>query len=902
MPSKKPSIDPESLRLAEDSDRTHNWKRFGPYLAARQWGTVREDYSADGSCWRYFPHEHARSRAYRWGEDGLLGWTDRQCRICFAVALWNGRDQILKERLFGLVHDEGNHGEDVKEEYCFLESTPTHSWCKALYKYPQGEFPYADLVAENGRRTRTQPEYELADTGAFVDDRYFDVEVVYAKASEEDTCIRLRVTNRGPDRAPIHILPTVWFRNSWSWGCDEEGCGLRPRLKRVDGRRVQIDEPTLGRYELALDEVDGVEADLYFTENETNVARLYGVKNPMSYVKDAFHDRVVHDRLDAVNEAGSGTKAAFHLRLDLAPGETRELRLRLRPVEGATKVRFGAPFQRVLDTRYSEYDAFHRLIEPAGILPAEREVCRQAYAGLLWSKQFYHYAVDSWLRGDSSQPPAPEARKTGRNHEWRHLHARDVISMPDTWEYPWFAAWDSAFHMVAMARVDAQFAKDQLLLFLREWYMAPNGAIPAYEFQFSDVNPPVHAWACWRVYKMTGKRGSRDRKFLARAFHKLLINFTWWVNRKDPKGNHLFSGGFLGLDNIGIFDRSRPLPGGAELLQADGTAWMAFYCLTMFAMAIELAQGDDAYEDIASKFFEHFVGICDAMNKIGGLGLWDEKDGFYHDVMLLDGKPTPLRVRSMVGLVPLIACEVISEEAFAGLPRMRRRIEWFLQNRHDLADGISYFDRDAKTGRGLLAIPSRARLERVLQRVFDETEFLSPHGLRSLSKAHEAQPFSMQIAGEEFGAEYEPGETKHRIFGGNSNWRGPVWFPLNYLITEALRRYHYFFGASLTVQVGSDPSQRMDLRQASFELERRLASLFMTNAGGARPCHGGDARYAQNPGWKDLVLFHEYFDGDTGKGLGASHQTGWTALAARCIEDLAGDRPAAAEKGARKRR
>ncbi len=882
-------LDPESQRLADDADRTRNWKRFGPYLAARQWGTVREDYSADGDCWRYFPHEHARSRAYRWGEDGLLGWTDRQCRICFAVALWNGRDPILKERLYGLVHHEGNHGEDVKEEYYFLESTPTHSWCKALYKYPQREFPYADLVAENGRRSRTEAEYELADTGIFAEDRYFDVEIVYAKAGEDDTCIRIRVTNRGPERAPLHVLPTVWFRNSWSWGCEEEGCGLRPRLRRVGDGRVQLDEPTLGRYEFALDDVEG--AELCFTENETNVERLFGVPNPTPYVKDAFHDLVVHGRAEAVNPAGNGTKSAWNVRLELAPGETRELRLRLCPSKEAPAKRFGKGFDDVLSSRRAEYEDFHALHEPAEMSPEERSVARQAYAGLLWSKQFYHYAVDPWLRGDSEQPPPPASRLEGRNHEWRHLHARDVLSMPDTWEYPWFAAWDSAFHMVAMARVDPQFAKDQLLLFLREWYMAPNGAIPAYEFQFSDVNPPVHAWACWRVYKMTATRGHRDVKFLARAFHKLMLNFTWWVNRKDPEGNNLFSGGFLGLDNIGIFDRSRPLPGGAQLLQADGTAWMAFYCLTMLGMAVELAQHDDAYEDVASKFFEHFVGICDAMNKIGGCGLWDEHDGFYYDVMLLDGHPTPLRVRSMVGLIPLVACEVITAEGVARLPNMRRRVDWFLKNRRDLADGISYFEQDPKTGLGLLAIPSRARLERVLQRVFDDDEFLSPYGLRSLSKAHDRNPFSMQIAGEDFRAEYEPGETRHQIFGGNSNWRGPVWFPLNYLLVEALRRYHYFFGDSLTVEIGKGSGRRMNLRDASFELERRLAALFLPDERGARPCHGGDARYAFDPGWKDLVLFHEYFHGDSGKGLGASHQTGWTALAARCLEDLAHARP-----------
>lgn len=891
MSQKKSSrVDPESERLGQDATRAANWKRFGPYLAARQWGTVREDYSADGDCWRYFPHDQARSRAYRWGEDGLLGWTDRQCRICFSVALWNGRDPILKERLFGLVHHEGNHGEDVKEEYFFLESTPTHSWCTALYKYPQREFPYVDLVEENGRRSRSEAEYELVDTGIFEGNRYFDVEVRYAKAGEDDTQIVLVVTNRGPEKATLSVLPTVWFRNVWSWGCHEEGCDVRPRLHRETDRRIRLDEPTLGRFELSLDEVAGGTPELVFTENETNVKRLYGGENAVPCVKDAFHEYVVNGRKDAISPKPSGTKAAWIVRLDLAAGESRELRLRLRPSADAPKDRFGKAFDRTLEARKSEHDAFYTAREPAQLRDDERRVVRQAYAGLLWSKQFYHYVVDSWLEGDPDQPKPPEAHRTGRNHEWRHLHARDVLSMPDTWEYPWFAAWDSAFHMVALARVDPWFAKDQLLLFLREWYMAPNGAIPAYEFQFGDVNPPVHAWACWRVYKMSADRGERDRKFLARAFHKLLLNFTWWVNRKDPDGNNLFAGGFLGLDNIGIFDRSRPLPGGAQLLQADGTAWMGFYCLTMLAIAVELAQEDDAYEDVASKFFEHFVGICDAMNKIGGNGLWDEVDGFYHDVMHLDGRAVPLRVRSLVGLMPLIACVVVTDESVEKLPQFRKRVDWFLKNRRDLADGISYFERDVATGRGLLALPSRERLQRVLQRLFDEDEFLSPHGVRSLSKAHDLAPFSMRIAGEDFRAEYEPGETKHRIFGGNSNWRGPVWFPINYLIAESLRRYHHFYGDSVTVEVGKGSGVRMNLREASFEIERRLGSLFLADADGHRPCHGGDARFAKDPAWKDLVLFHEYFHGDSGKGLGASHQTGWTALAARCIEDMAADR------------
>ena len=885
-------LDPERKRLELDADRSANWKRFGPYLSERQWGTVREDYSADGNCWSYFPHSHARSRAYRWGEDGLLGWSDRQCRVCFAVALWNEQDPILKERLFGLTNEEGNHGEDVKEEYYYLQATPTNSWCRGLYKYPQAEFPYRQLRAESRRRTKTDPEYELVDTGVFAEQRYFDVDISYAKAGPDDTLIRIVLTNRGPERAPLHVLPTLWFRNTWSWGCTEEGCDLRPRLRRTDAWRIAVDEPSLGPFEWSLERVRDGEVEQLYTENDSNLERLWGVSNPAAYVKDAFHERVVHGRTTAVNPALVGSKAAGWVRLSLEPGESRTLSLRLRPASSSKRPAFGVGFEREWKARQAEHDSFYRQHEPGVLRAEERAVVRQAYAGLLWSKQFYHYAVDGWLQGDKDQPRPPDDRLSGRNSDWRHVHARDVLSMPDAWEYPWFAAWDTAFHMVAMARIDPYFAKDQLLLLLREWYMAPNGALPAYEFQFADVNPPVHAWACWRVYKLTGPRGRRDRVFLARAFHKLLLNFTWWVNRKDPDGRNLFAGGFLGLDNIGIFDRSRPLPGGAQLLQADGTAWMAFYCLTMLAIAVELAQEDAAYEDVASKFFEHFVAICDAMNKLGGRGLWDETDGFYHDVMLLEGKSTPLRVRSMVGLVPLIACEVVTDEAVQSLPRMKRRVDWFLKHRRDLSEGISYLERDAQTGRGLLAIPSRERLQRVLSRVFDESEFLSPHGVRSLSKAHAARPFSLRIHGEDFRAEYEPAESRHRIFGGNSNWRGPVWFPLNYLLVEALRRYHHYYGPSFTVELGRGSGVQVDLRTAALELERRLASLFLPNADGQRPCHGDDRRYSHDPGWKDLILFHEYFHGDTGRGLGASHQTGWTALAARCLESVVAARQA----------
>ncbi len=888
MSQKTPHTDPESLRLEEDAKRESNWSRWGTYLSERQWGTVREDYSADGDCWNYFPHDHARSRAYRWGEDGLLGLTDRQCRTCFSIALWNGRDPILKERPFGLTNGQGNHGEDVKEQYFFLEATPTYSYARALYKYPWAEFPYEKLIQENAQRSREETEYEIEDTGVFDDQRYFDVFVEYAKAAPEDVLIRVTVHNRGDATATLHVLPTVWFRNVWSWGCEQEGCAVRPRAHRVDPTLIRLDEPSLGPMLLAFEPPDGLPLpELLFTENDTNVKRLYGTESTTPYVKDAFHEHVVHGNKDAVSPTGHGSKAAWIVRLEIEAGGSRTLRLRLFRKGEEPGEKFGKPFERTFATRKAEHDAFYAQLQPNKLSGAESLVVQRAYAGLLWSKQFYHYDVNAWLQGDPEQPTPPPERKSGRNADWKHFYARDVLSMPDGWEYPWFAAWDTAFHMLPMSQVDPTFTKRQLLLLLREWYMHPSGQIPAYEFAFGDVNPPVHAWACWRVYKKTGERGSRDRLFLARAFHKLLINFTWWVNRKDPFGNHLFAGGFLGLDNIGVFDRSRPLPGGGQLVQADGTAWMAFYCLTMLSMAVELARGDPAYEDVASKFFEHFVAICDAMNQLGGSGLWNEEDGFYYDQMVVDGKPIDLRVRSMVGLIPLFAVEVLTFDAIKDLPKLRQRIDWFLEHRRDLKTTISYLDFDRESGRGLLAIPSRERLTRVLRYVLDENEFLSPHGVRSMSAVHKDHPFRLRIDGEEFTAEYEPAESKHRIFGGNSNWRGPIWFPLNYLLIEALERYHHVYGDTFQVECPVGSGKKMDLQQVAEFLRARLATLFLPSEVGDRPCHGPSQSIAKDPHWKDLLLFHEYFDGDDGRGLGASHQTGWTALIAPAIESLA---------------
>ena len=877
----------EHERLRADRERQANWKRWGPYLSERQWSTVREDYSADGDAWRSFPFEQAHARAYRWGEDGLLGITDRQCRLCFALSLWNQRDPILKERLYGLTGPQGNHGEDVKELYYYLDSTPTHSYLKALYKYPQGEFPYQKLVEENARRGLSDPEFEITDTAAFAEERYFDVFVEYAKAATEDILIRITVHNRGPEEALLDVLPTLWYRNTWSW---EEG-STRPQLTLVDGmveathsglKSPMVDD--LGQHLLqAMTSSDGVQPQWLFTENDTNQTLLFDSPNASTYTKDAFNRHLIHGEADAINPAQTGTKAAALYRLNIPAGESVTLQLRLCEQGMTTATEFDAVFAQ----RIQEADAFYQTIIASNLVQAQ--IQRQALAGLLWSKQFYYYVVPEWLQGDAAFPPPPETRKDGRNHNWQHVYARDVLSMPDKWEYPWFAAWDAAFHMLPFAELDPDFAKEQLLLFLREWYMHPNGQLPAYEWKFSDVNPPVHAWACWRVYKITAPAGARDREFLERCFQKLLLNFTWWVNRKDSEGHNLFAGGFLGLDNIGIFDRSQPLPDGQRLEQADGTAWMAFYALTMLNMALELAQRPNgtintAYEDMASKFFEHFVQIVDAINNLGDEGLWDETDGFYYDELHVNGQPPlPLRTRSLVGLLPLIAVELLDEGRIALLPGFKKRMDWFLQHRSDLAHHVSYCQSGGTHGHRLLAIPSRERLERLLGYLLDEKEFLSPFGIRSLSKYHEAHPYTLHLNGGDHTVGYVPGESDSHMFGGNSNWRGPVWFPIAYLIVEALERYHHFYGNDFTVELPSGSGHRVTLQGAANEISRRMSRLFEPDATGHRPCHGGDDRYATHPAWKDLILFHEYFHADTGRGCGASHQTGWTSLVARLM-------------------
>ncbi len=881
----------EIERLREDDARKRNWKRWGPYLAERQWGTVREDYSPDGDAWNYFPHEHAAGRAYRWGEDGLLGITDRQCRLCFALALYNGQDPILKERLFGLTGPQGNHGEDVKECYYYLDSTPTHSYMKALYKYPQRRFPYEQLLTENRRRGRDEPEFELEDTGIFDESRYFDVLAEYAKGGPNDVLILLTIINRGPEASPLRLLPTLWYRNTWTWGCRHEGCWVKPMIRQVDEHLLCADHVSLNRFYLAAEDAsDGSPPVWLLTDNQSNERRLFGTADQQPYTKDAFHDYVVHGNGSAVNPRGFGTKAAADYRLEIPAGGTVSVRLRLFADAERPPEPFAEDFDRIVMARKEEADEFYGQITSSRLGESQSQIARQAYAGMLWSKQFYHYVVEDWLRGDPNLPPPPESRTTGRNTDWPHLYNRDVISVPDKWEYPWYAAWDLAFHVIPLARLDPKFAKDQLELFLREWYMHPNGQIPACEFNLCDVNPPVHAWACRQVYEMTAPEGQRDRLFLSSTFQKLLMNFTWWVNRKDARGKHLFSGGFLGLDNIGVFDRSRPLPTGGFLEQADGTAWMAFYCTQMLAIALELARSNPATENMASKFFEHFVHIADAMNTLGGTGLWDQQDGFYYDQIHAQGQTFPLRVRSMVGLIPLFAVEVLDEATIGELPGFRKRLQWFLKYRSDLARHVSYMetiDGGQRRKRHLLAIPSRERLVSVLRYLLDEEEFLSPYGVRSLSKFHEKNPYVLRVGGEEFCVRYVPGDSDSALFGGNSNWRGPIWFPLNYLLIESLERYYEFYGDSLQVECPTGSGQMMNLGQVARELELRLVRIFTRDRQKHRPCHGRHRRCAGDSSFEAPILFHEYVHGETGCGLGASHQTGWTGLIASCLEKLA---------------
>jgi hypothetical protein len=875
----------EEIRLNEDREQIAHWRRWGPYLSDRQWGTVREDYSAYGTAWDYFPHDHARSRAYRWGEDGLLGISDNHQRLCFAVALWNGRDPILKERLFGLTNSEGNHGEDVKEYYYYLDNTPTHSYMKALYKYPQAPFPYQWLVEENRRRGMEASEFELIDTGVFDEDRYFDVFVEYAKAAPDDILIRISCVNRGPDMARLHLLPTVWFRNTWTWNPINPRPALRLEQSTGNAGLIVAEHASLGNLLLVWE--NAVEA--LFTENETNNKKLFGVPNTSPYVKDAIHHYVVDGWLDSVNPSREGTKAALRYDKDIAPGQTWIVKLRLRRPSPSMEP-LGAEFDRIFSDRKREADEFYASIAASSLSQDARNVQRQAFAGMLWSKQFYHYVVQEWQDGDPATPPPPPARKRGRNKEWKFLYIDDVLSMPDKWEYPWFAAWDLAFHCIPLAMIDPDFAKKQLLLLTREWYMHPNGQLPAYEWAFDDVNPPVHAWAAWRVYKIESKmHGRTDILFLERVFQKLLLNFTWWVNRKDAGGHNIFQGGFLGLDNIGVFDRSKDLPTGGHIEQSDGTSWMAAYCLNLLAISVELAKIEPSYEDIASKFFEHFLYIAYAMNHMGDdeESLWNEEDGFFYDNLRLpDGATFPLKVRSMVGLIPLFAIETLEVEDLFKLPGFNRRVNWFMQHRPNLSSHVTCNGIAGSCERRILSIVTPEQLRRVLHRMLSEQEFLGPYGIRALSRYHKDHPYTLEVNGSQHRVDYQPAESTSGLFGGNSNWRGPVWMPMNFLMIEALQKFHHYLGDEYKVECPTGSGQMKTLWEVSLDLSHRLTSIFLPDSEGRRPVFGGNQKFQKDPHWNQLILFYEYFHGDEGSGVGASHQTGWTGLIAKLLQQL----------------
>jgi hypothetical protein len=856
------------------------WKVWGPYLSERQWGTVREDYSAGGTAWDSFSHDAARSRAYRWGEDGLLGISDDRQILCFALAVWNGRDPILKERLFGLTNSEGNHGEDVKERYYYLDATPTHSYLKGLYKYPQRAYPYAQLVEENRRRGKEEAEFELIDAGVFDDDRYFDVFVEYAKQSAQDILIRVTVHNRGPEAAEIHVLPHLWFRNTWSWGHP----GDKPELA-ADGDAVVAVSDKIGTYRLYRQG----DAPWLFTDNDTNAGRLFGAQHGQGFYKDAFHQFVVNRDGAAVNPQQRGTKAAAHYRLEVPAGGHAVVRLRLsadahaRPFTG---------FDDAVERRRRGADEFYGRLQ-TGMSDDQRLVQRQALAGMLWSKQFFYYDVRKWLHGDPGQPPPPPERMRGRNREWIHLTNADVISMPDKWEYPWYAAWDLAFHTIALALVDSEFAKDQLVLLTRSWYLHPNGQLPAYEWAFGDVNPPVHGWAAWRVFQIDRQKRRRthpddpgDLPFLERVFHKLMLNFTWWVNRKDAEGRNIFQGGFLGLDNIGVFDRSAPLPTGGYINQADGTSWMAMYSLNLMRIALELAQHNPVYEDAATKFFQHFLHIAEAMTSMNeGSGLWDDEDGFFYDVLNLpDGKKFPLKVRSMVGLIPLFAVETLDPELCAKVPIFTARLDFFLKNHPELAALVSRWNEPGKGERRLLSLLRGSRMKKLLKRMLDETEFLSDYGVRAISRFHRDHPYVFEWERERFSVEYQPAESMSGLFGGNSNWRGPIWMPVNFLIIESLQKFHHYYGNDFKVECPTGSGRYLTIEEVAAELSVRLTRIFLRDADGKRPVFGDHAKVQNDPHFRDHLLFYEYFHGDSGRGVGASHQTGWTGLVAKLLQ------------------
>jgi hypothetical protein len=865
----------EHQRLAEDKSGERNWKQWGPYLSERQWGTVREDYSPHGNAWEYLPHDAARSRTYRWGEDGIAGFSDDQQRLCLALALWNGHDPILKERLFGLTNSEGNHGEDVKEYYYYLDATPTQSYLKMLYKYPRRAFPYAGLAEENRRRGKDQPEFELLDTGIFDDDRYFDVFVEYAKAVPDDILMLVTIHNRGPEAAELHILPHLWFRNTWCWSNT-----AKPTLSVGTDGAVVAQHPELGTRHLY---ADGGPTFL-FCDNETNTRRLYGADGASKYVKDGFHEYVVAGNHAAVNPAQAGTKSAAHYTLTVPAGGMTRVRLRLSPT--ALSQPF-SDFDGCVEERRRDADAFYAHLQ-ADIADADaRNVQRQALAGMIWSKQFFYYDVAEWLRGDPAQPPCPAERRNGRNCEWKHLNNADIISMPDKWEYPWYAAWDLACHCVVLALVDTEFAKSQLVLLTREWYMHPNGQLPAYEWAFGDVNAPVHAWATWRVFQIDRKqRGDAgDLAFLERVFHKLMLNFTWWVNRKDAQGRNIFQGGFLGMDNIGVFDRSAPLPTGGYINQSDGTSWMAMYSLNLMRIALELARHNPVYEDIATKFFEHFLQIAEAMNNACGIDLWNHEDEFYYDVLNLpDNSLIPMRLRSMVGLIPLLAVETLDPELLEEVPGFKERLEWYLNYRPDLARLVSRWQEPGRGERRLLSLLRGHRMKCLLKRMLDETEFLSDYGVRAVSRHHKDQPYSFSWAGQSFGVSYESAESTSGLFGGNSNWRGPIWMPMNFLLIESLQKFHHYYGDHFKVECPTGSGNWLTINDVASELSRRLTRIFLRDENGRRPVLNQHPKMQNDPHFRDYVLFYEYFDGDNGRGVGASHQTGWTGLVAKLLQ------------------
>jgi hypothetical protein len=872
---------PERARVEAEANRTEHWGHWGPYLSDRQWGTVREDYSADGEAWTYFPFDHARSRAYRWGEDGMFGICDDHQLLCFAPAFWNGNDPIIKERLFGLSGPQGNHGEDVKESYYYLDNVPSHAYMKALYKYPHAAFPYDDLVAENARRSRLDPEYELIDTRIFDDDAYFDITIEYAKRAPTDTLVRITAVNRGARAAVLHVIPQLWFRNTWSWSAGQPHGRIAP--KSGASNAFEATHPDLGTYTLYYEG----EAEALAVENETNMRAVFDVENAQPYVKDGI-DRAVRGERGATNPELVGSKLGLHYTMTLANGASQTIALRLTNIPPAAEP-LGAACDPIFAERKFEADRFYAALNPYPASSEHHRVQRGAFAGMLWSKQFYYYVVRDWLRGDPLQPPPPDSRNAGRNHEWLHLFNDDVIAMPDTWEYPWYAAWDLAFHTIVLALIDPGFAKRQLIMLTREWYMHPNGELPAYEWALGDSNPPVHAWAAYRIFQIEHKMyGTADYLFLERVFQKLLMNFTWWVNREDPHGTNVFMGGFLGLDNIGIFDRSATLPTGGHIEQADATSWMAVYSLDMMAIALELAQHDPAYEDIASKFFEHFLYIAYAMNEGDDTtGLWDETDGFYYDRLdLEDGRRFPMRVRSLVGLLPMIAVETLQPQLLERLPNFKRRLEWFVANRPELARNVASLSAEGLGERRLLALLDGERLGRMLKVMLDEAEFLSPYGIRSLSKCHQEHPLSANIGGVEFRVAYEPAESRTGTFGGNSNWRGPVWFPLNFLLIEALQNFHFFYGDSYRVEFPTGSGNLMTLWDVATELSNRLIALFLPDADGERPFNGGVEKLQRDPNFRDRLLYYEYFHGDNGAGLGASHQTGWTGLVAKLIQQV----------------